>query len=386
MVKKSKLLNALDAHKGRDFDKERQKKLQKAAEKKKRLRAERQKEENEVDNEEKVNGPEDSSNLNEEKRDTAAVTKKGDERKEDPKATQAETNASGDEGDSENEDEHDENELDAGEADSDEDIPLSELSEDDRADVIPHQRLTINNSAAIRASLKRISFINESTPFSEHNSLTSTEQIDIPDPNDDLNRELAFYKVCVSAATNARSLLKKEGVPFSRPTDYFAEMVKSDEHMGKIKKKLFEEAAAKKASAEAKKQRELKKFGKQVQIAKLQQRQKEKRETLEKINSLKRKRKIDGGAPTEDEDLFDVALEDAGKSERKKQNPTGGPNPKRQKKNEKYGFGGKKRFAKSGDAMSSGDLKGFSVSKMKGKKPGGAAKRPGKSRRAAAKR
>ncbi|KMP08860.1 rRNA processing protein Ebp2 [Coccidioides immitis RMSCC 3703] len=386
MVKKSKLLNALDAHKGRDFDKERQKKLQKAAEKKKRLRAERQKEENEVDNEEKVNGPEDSSNLNEEKRDTAAVTKKGDERKEDPKATQAETNASGDEGDSENEDEHDENELDAGEADSDEDIPLSELSEDDRADVIPHQRLTINNSAAIRASLKRISFINESTPFSEHNSLTSTEQIDIPDPNDDLNRELAFYKVCVSAATNARSLLKKEGVPFSRPTDYFAEMVKSDEHMGKIKKKLFEEAAAKKASAEAKKQRELKKFGKQVQIAKLQQRQKEKRETLEKINSLKRKRKIDGGAPTEDEDLFDVALEDAGKSERKKQNPTGGPNPKRQKKNEKYGFGGKKRFAKSGDAMSSGDLKGFSVSKMKGKKPGGAAKRLGKSRRAAAKR
>ncbi|EFW19416.1 rRNA-processing protein and EBNA1-binding protein ebp2 [Coccidioides posadasii str. Silveira] len=386
MVKKSKLLNALDAHKGRDFDKERQKKLQKAAEKKKRLRAERQKEEKEVDNEEKVNGPEDSSNVNEEKQDTAAVTKKGDERKEDPKATRAETNASGDEGDSENEDEHDENDLDAEEADSDEDIPLSELSEDDRADVIPHQRLTINNSAAIRASLKRISFINESTPFSEHNSLTSTEQMDIPDPNDDLNRELAFYKVCVSAATNARSLLKKEGVPFSRPTDYFAEMVKSDEHMGKIKKKLFEEAAAKKASAEAKKQRELKKFGKQVQIAKLQQRQKEKRETLEKINSLKRKRKIDGGAPTEDEDLFDVALEDAGKSERKKQNPTGGPNPKRQKKNEKYGFGGKKRFAKSGDAMSSGDLKGFSVSKMKGKKPGGAAKRPGKSRRAAAKR
>jgi rRNA-processing protein EBP2 len=35
MVKKSKLLAALDAHKGRDFDKERQKKLAKAAEKRK---------------------------------------------------------------------------------------------------------------------------------------------------------------------------------------------------------------------------------------------------------------------------------------------------------------------------------------------------------------
>lgn len=65
-------------------------------------------------------------------------------------------------------------------------------------------------------------------------------------------------------------------------------MVKSDEHMGRIKKKLYDEAASKKASAEARKQRDLKKFGKQVQVAKLQQRHKEKRETLEKISALKK--------------------------------------------------------------------------------------------------
>lgn len=154
--------------------------------------------------------------------------------------------------------------------------------------MIPHQRLTINNSAAITASIKRISFITPQTPFSEHNSLVSKEPIEVPDPDDDLNRELAFYKVCQSAAAQARGLLKKEGIPFTRPGDYFAEMVKNDEHMGKIKKKLYDEAAAKKAAADARRQRDLKKFGKQVQIAKLQQRQKEKRETLEKINSLKR--------------------------------------------------------------------------------------------------
>jgi rRNA-processing protein EBP2 len=154
--------------------------------------------------------------------------------------------------------------------------------------VIPHQRLTINNSTAIAASIKRISFLTPQTPFSEHNSLVSSEIIEVPDPNDDLNRELAFYKVCQAAAISARKLLKKEGIPFSRPGDFFAEMVKSDEHMGKIKEKLFEEAAAKKAAAEARRQRDLKKFGKQVQIAKLQQRQKEKKETLEKINSLKK--------------------------------------------------------------------------------------------------
>jgi rRNA-processing protein EBP2 len=187
-------------------------------------------------------------------------------------------------------DEHNENEEkeEDDEEEEEEDIPLSDLSDDEREDVIPHQRLTINNSAAITSSLKRISFINSNTAFSEHNSLVSTEPIDVPDPNDDLARELAFYKVCQAAATTARGLLKKEGVPFTRPGDYFAEMVKTDEHMDKIKKKLYDEAAAKKAAAEARKQRDLKKFGKQVQVAKLQQRAKEKRETLEKINALKK--------------------------------------------------------------------------------------------------
>ena len=38
---------------------------------------------------------------------------------------------------------------------------------------------------------------------------------------------------------------------------------------------------------------------------------------------------------------------------------------KRQKKDTKFGFGGKKRFGKSGDAMSSGDLSSFSAKRMK---------------------
>lgn len=168
------------------------------------------------------------------------------------------------------------------------DIPLSDLSDSEREDIIPHQRLTINNSAALSTSLKRISFITPATPFSEHNSLVSSDALEIPDVHDDLTRELAFYKTCHAAATRARGLLKNEGILFTRPGDYFAEMVKTDEHMGKIKKKLYDEAASKKAAAEARRQRDLKKFGKQVQVAKLQQRSKEKRETLEKINALKK--------------------------------------------------------------------------------------------------
>ena len=52
---------------------------------------------------------------------------------------------------------------------------------------------------------------------------------------------------------------------------------------------------------------------------------------------------------------------------------------KRQKKDDKHGFGGKKRFSKSTDAASTGDLRGFSAKKMKGKK---GPQRLGKSRRA----
>jgi rRNA-processing protein EBP2 len=157
--------------------------------------------------------------------------------------------------------------------------------------VVPHQRLTINNIPALLRALRSIALSIADLPFSEHQSITSTEPISIPDVDDDLNRELAFYKQCLEAVKDARLCLKKEDVPFSRPTDYFAEMVKSDEHMGKVKIKLTDEAANKKAAAEARKQRDLRKFGKQVQVAKLQERDKAKRETLDKINILKRSMK-----------------------------------------------------------------------------------------------
>ncbi|KAL4940904.1 hypothetical protein BDV06DRAFT_230059 [Aspergillus oleicola] len=357
MPKRSKLLQALDDRLGRDYDAEKQKKLAKAAKKRKGVSGEKETLSKKPEVEESGSESEDEEDEEEESADVAESKS-----------------------DSHNEDEEDEEEdLE----DQEEDIPLSDLSENEREDVIPHQRLTINNAAALTSSTKRISFISHLTPFSEHNSLISQEETAVPDANDDLNRELAFYKTAQSGALLARKLLKKEGVNFTRPGDYFAEMVKTDEHMGKIKKKLYDEAAGKKAAAEARKQRDLKKFGKQVQVAKLQQRAKEKKEAIEKINDLKKKRKTaTSGAPNSADDLFDVAVEDAVSENPRKRarGDTSGPNLKRQKKNEKYGFGGKKRHAKSGDAASSGDLRSFSVKKMKG---GAGAKRPGKSKRAA---
>ncbi|CAE7020623.1 hypothetical protein P3342_004468 [Pyrenophora teres f. teres] len=281
----------------------------------------------------------------------------------------------------ENEDEEDDEE------EEEEDIALSDLdsvASEDKGDIIPHQRLTINNTAALTAALNRIQLPYSKLAFSEHQSVTTDEPVEIDDVEDDLNRELAFYKQCLSSVKDARKKLKKEGVSFSRPADYFAEMVKSDEHMGKIKQKLIDAAAGKKAAAEARKQRDLKKFGKQVQVAKLQERAKEKRDTIEKISTLKRKRQGADITATNEEDLFDVAATaDDSKSDRRGRGSDGKAfNAKRQKKDQKYGFGGKKRFGKSNDAQSSADGRDFSSRKMKGKPTGGASKRPGKARRA----
>lgn len=376
----SKLLAALDAHKGRDYRLEKQKKQQKLAAKRKRTKAPESNPEEKESIEAQANGL--ASMLD--------VESDGWESDQDEAAEATAIDTSRiieDESDSDSslDGEHAED-SNPEEAEDEDGIPLSDIESlvsEDKADILPHQRLTINNTTALSKALKSIA-LPSGLPFSANQSITTSQPVAISDVNDDLTRELAIYKQCLDAANEARTMLKKEGVAFSRPTDYFAEMVKSDEHMGKIKSKMVDEAANKKAAADARKQRDLKKFGKQVQVAKLQERDKAKRETLDKINLLKRKRKnTDTGAANE-EDLFDVALEDAAREARTSRSAKGGDGGsraqnKRQKKDDKHGFGGKKRFSKSTDAASTSDLRGFSAKKMKGKK---GPQRLGKSRRA----
>jgi rRNA-processing protein EBP2 len=102
-----------------------------------------------------------------------------------------------------------------------------------------------------------------------------------------------------------------------------------------------------------------------------------------------------------DDDLFEnIDVEDGPKTNRQgRERGSSGPASKRQKKDQKFGFGGKKRFAKSSDAASTADIRGFSASRMKGGRSGASrgrggggggggrsTKRLGKSRRAAAAR
>ena len=323
MAKGSKLKEALDRHKGVDKRADHQKKIQKQAEKRKRSKLDHDDDEAQLrDTVDKASTKPANANADGERpMKRSAKRAKTDVFSKEELAPMTSGIGSGSEQwetDEENEEDPDEPNFDLGmledsdlsesegsdvagptngdtvdaeeEDDKDEDIPLSDiesLASEDKGDVIPHQRLTINNTAALLKAHKSIS-LPSNLSFSANQTITSQDPTSIPDIDDDLSRELAFYKQSLEAVTRARPLLKAEGIPFSRPADYFAEMVKSDEHMTKIKQKLVDEAAGKRAAADARKQRDLRKFGKQVQVAKLQERDRTKKETIDKINLLKR--------------------------------------------------------------------------------------------------
>ncbi|KAL8656086.1 MAG: hypothetical protein Q9210_000471 [Variospora velana] len=405
MVKTSKLLSALDAHRNVDYKKERQQKLQKQAAKRKRLREQHstpgkhnqlngaephmsgalpsnRKDENEWESEGSTVPEPAPPKIS---RNHGIINKVEDPHAKKSEVKKSEVNKLHSHQDGLNGEEYLAHEDSPYEVEDG--IPLSDvesLPSDEKGDIIPHQRLTINNATALTKIYNSISLPIAELPFSEHQTITSADPISIPDINDDLARELIFHQQCLTAAREAQVFLKKEGVPFSRPPDYFAEMIKSDEHMGIIKQKMTDEAANKVAAAEARRQRDLKKFGKQVQVAKLQERDKAKRETLEKINILKRKRKNTEATDAEETDIFDVALDNAsngGRTSMRTRTSGGGrePQSRKRQKDAKFGFGGKKRFAKSGDAVSTWNLRGFSSRQVRGQQK--SPQRLGKSRR-----
>lgn len=232
------------------------------------------------------------------------------------------------------------------------------------------------------------------------------EEVGTENADDDLKRELAFYKQALHTATQGKQLASQSSLPFSRPSDFFAEMVKSDEHMERVRQRILDERAGLKASEEARKQRELKKFGKKVQVEKHLERQRSKRDFEEKVKGLKRKRNggLDGAEGDDDgADDFDVRLESAMAAESRggrdqarsasrggRDGRGGGPRMKRDVRDAKYGFGGKKRHAKENTRESTNDFGGTSrggkASRGRGGFGGGAkrgtSKRPGKTRRA----
>ena len=77
--------------------------------------------------------------------------------------------------------------------------------------------------------------------------------------------------------------------PISRPDDFFAEMLKTDEHMAKVKGRLLKQQTKIKSFEEKKQRAENKKFHKALKDFKMKAKHAEKRDNLEQIKQLKQR-------------------------------------------------------------------------------------------------
>lgn len=111
----------------------------------------------------------------------------------------------------------------------------------------------------------------------------------LDDVHDDLKREVCFYNNTLAAVKSSKEMLKNLGVAYKRPLDYFAEMLKTDQHMAKVKDKLIYEQKKISVVEERKKSQAHKKVAKQVMAEKVKQRSQEKKQTLEGIKQWKKR-------------------------------------------------------------------------------------------------
>ncbi|MQL69054.1 hypothetical protein Taro_001342, partial [Colocasia esculenta] len=195
------------------------------------------------------------------------------------------------------------------------------------------------------------------------------------DVNDDIVRELAFYTQALEGTRQAFAKIQSLGVPFFRPPDYYAEMVKTDGLMLKVKGRLLEEKKKIEEAEERKKAREAKKTAKEVQAQKLKERSKQKKEEIESVKKWRKQRQQNGFRGGKDEDMnFDFDGEKGfEKLKKRKQgvppgDRSGGKHGfrgqgkgkvKRERRNFKFGYGGRKGLKKQNTSETTDDLRHF---------------------------
>ncbi len=211
-----------------------------------------------------------------------------------------------------------------------------------------------------------------------------SEKDAIPDVDDDVARESVFHQRALAAVVAAGAHLAAAGVPVRRPDDYYAEMVKNDAHMRKVKDKLYFEQRQLDAKAERRRDRENKQYGKQVQAEKLKER---KAQQKADIGLLQRMKKRGAGVSSTDilPDEPDWGAPDLGASRaRGGRGGRGGSSPggrgggspggrgfgrsskRREGKEAKFGFGGRKGRAKQNDANSTADMSSYRTPHARG--------------------
>ncbi|UJR09811.1 hypothetical protein I4U23_014037 [Adineta vaga] len=204
--------------------------------------------------------------------------------------------------------------------------------------------------------------------------------------DNDFKREMLFYRQAQAAVLEAIPRLKAEKYSTKRPEDYYAQMAKSDEHMKKIREYLVNRKSDIEKREKLRKLREQRIYGKKVQQEVLQKRQEDKTKLLK---TMKKVRKGKQGGMQELEESLGDRKSHFGKTNGTNNKRMSKTNRKTEYKNQKFGFGGKKKNSKKNTADSSADVSNKKSSKwqrpsfhaQKGKKGKPKQTRPGKNAR-----
>ena len=203
---------------------------------------------------------------------------------------------------------------------------------------------------------------------------------------DGVKLESAFLGMAQDAAMEAYRRLRVMRIPCTRPNDFYAEMMRTDKQMYRVRQQAAEEERRIKIVENRKKAQAGKKFAKKAKTKKLEERAKDKRNSLEQIAEWRTRKKNENNND-DDQDLEAILSR-----QQKKREPEGKgkgkgkgkalKSAKRRNLDEKYGFGGKKKYSKQNDKASADDFSGSPWGKKgKGKGKGKGSKGKGKGKR-----
>lgn len=168
------------------------------------------------------------------------------------------------------------------------------------------------------------------------------------------------YELSLNAASEGLQQLTDLSIPFRIPPDFFAERVKPDKHMNRIKDKLIEEQRKMVAVSERKLDKETRKFAKEVQSAKLQEKSAEKKASLAAAGRM---RKVDDGELGIERSILPGVQAHLAANRADEQARLAKKSAKREAKDKKYGHGGKKRNVRKNDKESASSGKDYANSK-----------------------
>ncbi|XGW08634.1 hypothetical protein V3C99_011173 [Haemonchus contortus] len=247
---------------------------------------------------------------------------------------------------------------DEGDSDKELQVALREglLKTDKLNYIVPAKRPIINRTAEMREKItefaKKLPWI-ETVDVSTKSTLTK-EMID-----NDFDREMQFYLQAEKAVQIAVSRLLSMGVKVIRPSDYYAEMAKSDGHMQKVRKRLLKIQEDKERQEAIRRMREERKYASKVQKEVLEKRSSEKKQLMEAVKKHKKgmKQQLEDmlsnvkrmGLDQEDEDVSTSAK---GMKKTSGTKTGRGFDAKKKWKSEKFGYGGKKKGSKRNDKES----------------------------------